>query len=58
MADIRWVWLMRTMNCHSWGRGSSEMTSDTTYITSASGTNLEGGREGGREGKETREENH
>ena len=47
MASVSFMWLISTANCQCWGRGTSESTSDTTYITSASGTSL-GGRRGWR----------
>ena len=44
------MWLTNTPYCQCWGLGTSDSISDTTYITSASGTSLVGEREGGREG--------
>ena len=55
-AVSREVWLTHTLHTLSWRLGSSETSSDTTYITSASGTRLWGGREGGREGRRGRGE--
>ena len=39
-ASSSFMWFTRTANCQCWGRGTSDRISDTTYITSASGTSL------------------
>ena len=45
MASVSFTWFMSTAHCQCWGWGTSESISDTTYITSASGTSLRGGEE-------------
>ena len=45
MDERREVWLTHTQNCCSMRPGTSPMTSDTTYITSASATKLAAERE-------------
>ena len=58
MASSSFMWFTRTAKCQCRGRGTSDRISDTTYITSASGTSLGWvgaagrGEIGGRKGKE------
>ena len=44
------MWLTNTPYCQCWGLGTSDSISDTTYITSASGTSLVGRERGGERG--------